>query len=99
MPHVRLPGLCFLQGDYVIVDAPCSFEKDVKIGVGGGSPGVVVQSMRQSPRRVVDVSFRSKIRGIDTGLDDVRRRRCDPVYRASFSLTCCTDSKGLLPKY
>ncbi|VDM68899.1 unnamed protein product, partial [Strongylus vulgaris] len=34
LPHVRLPGLCFVQGDYVVVDAPYSFEKGVKIGVG-----------------------------------------------------------------
>ncbi|VDM76730.1 unnamed protein product [Strongylus vulgaris] len=40
LPYVRLPGLCFLQGDYVI-DAPCSFEKAVKIGVGGDCLGVV----------------------------------------------------------
>ncbi|VDM66520.1 unnamed protein product [Strongylus vulgaris] len=40
-PHVRLPGLCFLQGDYVVVDAPCTFEKGVEIGVGGNCPGVV----------------------------------------------------------
>ncbi|VDM67648.1 unnamed protein product [Strongylus vulgaris] len=41
LPHVRLPGLYFLQGDYVVVDAPCSFEKGVEIGVGGDCPGVV----------------------------------------------------------
>ncbi|VDM83692.1 unnamed protein product [Strongylus vulgaris] len=41
LPHVRLPGLCFLQVDYVVLDAPSSFEKCVKIGVGGDCPGVV----------------------------------------------------------
>ncbi|VDM74697.1 unnamed protein product [Strongylus vulgaris] len=40
LPHVCLPGLCFLQGDYVAVDALCSFEKGVKIGFGGDCPGV-----------------------------------------------------------
>ncbi|VDM65366.1 unnamed protein product [Strongylus vulgaris] len=40
LPHVRHPGLCFLQGDYMIIDAPCS-EKGVKSGVGGDCPGVV----------------------------------------------------------
>ncbi|VDM76626.1 unnamed protein product [Strongylus vulgaris] len=34
-------SLCFLQGDYVAVDALCNFEKGVKIGVGGGTPSVV----------------------------------------------------------
>ncbi|VDM76807.1 unnamed protein product [Strongylus vulgaris] len=41
LPHVRLAGLCFLQGHYVVVDAPCSFEEDVKIGVGGDCSGVL----------------------------------------------------------
>ncbi|VDM76930.1 unnamed protein product [Strongylus vulgaris] len=41
LPHFRLPGFCFLQGDYMVVEARCSFEKGVKIGVGGDCPGVV----------------------------------------------------------
>ncbi|VDM65793.1 unnamed protein product [Strongylus vulgaris] len=42
VPYVRPPGLCFLQGDYVVIDAPCSFEKGVKIGIGGDCSGVVL---------------------------------------------------------
>ncbi|VDM80961.1 unnamed protein product [Strongylus vulgaris] len=41
LPHDRLSGLCFLQGDYVVINAPCSFEKRVKIGVGGDCPDVL----------------------------------------------------------
>ncbi|VDM67339.1 unnamed protein product [Strongylus vulgaris] len=39
----QLPYVVFLdvvlQGDYIVLNAPCSFEKGVKIGVGGDCPG------------------------------------------------------------
>ncbi|VDM71847.1 unnamed protein product [Strongylus vulgaris] len=83
LPHIRLPGLCFLQGDYAAVDAPCSFEKGVKI-VGRDCPGVI-DVENETISMASRLSFWSEIRGQpDTGLDEIR---------ASFSLTSCTVDK------
>ncbi|VDM80309.1 unnamed protein product [Strongylus vulgaris] len=41
LPHVRLARFHFLQNDYVLFDAPCSFKKGMKIGVDGKCLGVV----------------------------------------------------------
>ncbi|VDM65448.1 unnamed protein product [Strongylus vulgaris] len=37
---IRLRTLCFLRGDYVVVDTPYNFEKGVKISIGGDRPAV-----------------------------------------------------------